>query len=546
MYSLRKISIKARLWLLLAATVVCIGIILVQSLSQTYEATLAAKKNFVKQLIDDSYSVVEHYGKLAKEGIMTEADAQDAAQKVLMAKRYDNGEGYYFVTSPQNIMVAHPLKPELVGKDLSQNQDAKGKYHFREMTQVATANPEGGFVRYFWEHPNYKEPLEKISYVKLYKDWGWIIGTGVHTQDIIEANKKVATGLMITTAVFMALLIAIIMLIASSIRRPLSDLNSAMADIARGEGDLTRRLPTDGNDEITAIANGFNGFVSTIHKLVTESQQALQTLTRLSSDITSSSDATHKMTDGQLLQTDQAATGSHEMSLTIREVAGNAERAAESARDADDNAKRGLQTMQQTRERIMDLATNIEESSRVIRGLQAETESIGSVLDVIRGIAEQTNLLALNAAIEAARAGEQGRGFAVVADEVRTLASRTQESTEEINSMISRLQQQASQAVDSMEANARNSEATSEMSRFASEAIDAISHAVGTISEMNLSIAGAVEEQSAAANEISGSINEIADASRNIANNMGHNRQTASQLQQCTQNLSSLIERFKI
>ncbi|MCY0966221.1 methyl-accepting chemotaxis protein [Parathalassolituus penaei] len=545
MHSLRAISIRNRLWVLMATTILCVIVIVLQGLSQTYSGIYNAKKEFVKELVEDTYSLVEHYYQMEQNGMPRE-EAQRLAKEAIKALRYDSGKGYFFVTSPDVKMVAHPLKPELEGKDLRNETDAKGKHHFVVMADITKANPEGGFVEYFWQHKDYKEPKEKVSYVRLFPQWGWIIGTGVHMMDVDAAYWVSGGKMLLTSAVVIALLFAIMTMISSSIRTPLQIVNKAMSNIARGEGDLTQRLPARGDDEITSIAHAFNSFVETIQKVVAETKSTSQLLSRLSGDISEVSATTRRMTEQQLQQTDLAATGSHEMSLTIQEVAGNAERAAAAARDADDNARKGLSTMHETQQRISSLATNIQQSCDVIRGLRAETESIGSVLDVIRGIAEQTNLLALNAAIEAARAGEQGRGFAVVADEVRTLASRTQESTEEINKMISRLQEQAAQAVVSMEQSARNSEATSSMSQQASDTIATISAAVSTISEMNMGIASAVEEQSAAANEINGNIVRIADASGTIADNAASAANASSSLADSTRKLGSLIERFRV
>tara|TARA_R110000868_G_scaffold5065_6_gene31244 strand:- start:28029 stop:29666 length:1638 start_codon:yes stop_codon:yes gene_type:complete len=541
----RNISIRSRLWLLLGTAIICVVIIQITALQQTYNTLTNAKNQSVQQLTDNAYSLLTHFANIEKEGL-SRAEAQRLAKETITAQHYDNGSGYFFIQSTDNIMLAHGANPKLNDMDMSDLKDANGRPLTRDITKVALANPDGGFVHYYWPKAEQSDPVAKVSFVRLLPEWGWVVGTGVYTDDIDTVFRKTAIHMISTSVVFVLLLVGTIYLISNSIRQPLHNVNRAMSDIARGEGDLTQRLPAQGNDEITEIARSFNLFVEAIQKVVSESKSTTQVLGQLTHNISDISRTTRAMTERQLQQSDMAATGSHEMSLTIQEVAGNAERAAGAAREADDNARRGLQTMQDTQQRITDLANSINQSSDVIRGLQAETDSIGSVLDVIRGIAEQTNLLALNAAIEAARAGEQGRGFAVVADEVRTLASRTQESTQEINNMISRLQEQAVQAVSSMEQNARNSETTSEMSKQASETIASISSAVSTISEMNLSIAGAVEEQSVASNEISSNIVQIAEASRTISENATRNDNTVTSLAESTRQLNSLIERFKV
>ena len=544
MNSLRKITIQARLWLILAAAVICVLLIEWQALQHLHTSMTQARALAVRQQTENVYSLVSHYYALSRNG-MAESEAQDQAKAAIRNLRY-SGDEYFWVNDEETVVIVHGAQPELAGKSMRDIKDPNGLYLFREIVKTALSANDGGFVHYMWPKPGNDKPLPKISFVKEFKPWGWIIGTGIYTDDVWTAFMDDAVSQAITSAFFIVLLIAIIMLISASIRAPMRNVVGAMGDIARGEGDLTQRLPIRGDDEITAIAHAFNAFITQIHKVVGESKTTSDLLEKLTHEISSVSTETRRLTDDQLQQTDLAATGSNEMSQTIHEVAGNAERAAAAASEVAENATRGKATMEETQQQIGELAKDIQHSCEVIRNLRSETDAIGSVLDVIRGIAEQTNLLALNAAIEAARAGEQGRGFAVVADEVRTLASRTQESTEEINKMISRLQDQAVSAVRSMEENVHNSENTAGKSQLALEAISSISAAVNTITEMNLGIASAVEEQSAAANEISGNVVRIAESSGLIADNMRQTEEFSHQLAEGSNNMVRLIERFKV
>ncbi len=544
MNSLRNISIHARLWVILSASVICVLLTQLQAMKHVYDTISNAKQQAVKQQVDSAYSLIEHYYQLSQQG-MVAAEAQTQAKEAIRELRYSGNE-YFWINDSAPIVIAHGAKSELEGKNVNDIQDANGLYLFREIVKAAKSKPEGNYVHYYWPKAGSSDPVSKVSYVKQFKPWDWIVGTGVYTDDIMTSFWHSTTGLNITSFIFIVLLVAVIILISNSIRHPLQVITQAMGGIARGEGDLTERLPTKGQDEVTNIAQSFNTFIGQIHKVVSESKTASELLAQLTREIATVSSETHRLTNDQLQQTDLAATSSNEMSQTIHEVAGNAERAAAAAREADDNARRGMKTMQTMQQSIGSLAADIQSSCEVIQGLQSETDAIGSVLDVIHSIAEQTNLLALNAAIEAARAGEQGRGFAVVADEVRTLASRTQESTEEINKMISRLQDQAASAVHSMEENVKNSESTSVTSQQALDAISTISTAVSTITKMNLSIASAVEEQSAAANEISGNVVRIAESSGHIADNMVKTDQYGQKLSDSSEALVRLIERFRI
>jgi methyl-accepting chemotaxis protein len=248
----------------------------------------------------------------------------------------------------------------------------------------------------------------------------------------------------------------------------------------------------------------------------------------------------------QRSETDQVATAINQMTATVQEVASNATNAAASANSADNNAKVGKEVVAATSDAISRLADEVENATNVIKGVEQDSASIGSVLDVIKGIAEQTNLLALNAAIEAARAGEQGRGFAVVADEVRSLASRTQESTQEIEEMIAKLQTGSKNAVGVMEQSREQAQAGVEQAREAAEALESITGAVATINDLNTQIASAAEEQSAVSEEINRSVVSISQISEETATGAEQTTSSANDLSKLAGDLQGLVSQFRV
>ena len=545
---LRNLSIRARLWLIMAAALICIVLLEAKALSSQYDVMFAAeytaKENTARSLVNSAHSLLERYQRMVQEGVLSEEEAKKSALDGLRSLR--DGDSYFWVHDRSPVMLLNPAVNSLEGTNVGNFEDKAGKKVFREVMQIADASAEGGTITYSWPRPGQNEASTKVSYVRKFDHWGWYIGSGTYPNDIASTFWSSAASTAVMTLIFVGLMAIIIRLISTSIEAPLTQLSHTMSNIAKGDGDLTQRIPVNGEDEITRLSRSFNQFISQIHDIIRESVNASNEVASLGRELAGMGAATRKLTDEQMQESDHVATGATEMSQTIQEIADNADKAADAVKVVEGNSKAGLTTMQNTQAHIADLADQIQASRASIQSLRSETESIGTVLEVIRGIAEQTNLLALNAAIEAARAGEQGRGFAVVADEVRTLASRTQESTEEIHRTISRLQEQAEATVQSMENSANHSEETSEMSQSASEAIARISDAVVTLTEMNLSVASAVEQQSVAANEISASINRIADSSSNINNNMSRSDDNGAMLAECSNNLSQLISRFRV
>ncbi|MBL1275237.1 MAG: methyl-accepting chemotaxis protein [Ectothiorhodospiraceae bacterium] len=340
-----------------------------------------------------------------------------------------------------------------------------------------------------------------------------------HTLFINNIKESVQSS---SHALFMGMIIGGIVLVLLLISTPLiirmisgnlSQVVTSLKEMAAGGGDLTKRLESHSTDELGDLVLWFNRFVEQLQKVVSELKDSSIQLSTSSSEVTTITEQSSQQISRQESETELVATAVNEMAATVQEVASHANNAATATQEADQEAKAGRQVVTDTVDAIDALADGIDDAAQVIQKLESDSQQIGTVLDVIRGIADQTNLLALNAAIEAARAGDQGRGFAVVADEVRTLASRTQQSTQEIDQMIERLQHGSRNAVTAMDASREQAQKLVGQAAQAGESLQTITQAVGNIADMNLQIASATEEQSSVAAGIDQSIVIIRDIS---------------------------------
>ncbi len=331
-----------------------------------------------------------------------------------------------------------------------------------------------------------------------------------------------------------------------ALSRSLCRVVRSMREIADGHGDLTRRLPATGRDETAELARAFNAFVEMIQGLM---RQVVGATTQLASAADYVSQVTRSSLQGverQQQETDQVVTAVTEMSAAIQEVARNTGQTAAMAQDADRAAKEGKHTVEEAIATVQATAAEVQSAADAIQALEQESEAIGTVLDVIRGVSEQTNLLALNAAIEAARAGEHGRGFAVVADEVRTLADRTRSSTEEIKQMIDRLQLRARESVAIMEQGRARAESTVVQSQATDAALNSIAGRVSTITDMTAQVAGATEQQSAVAEDISKNIHSIRHLADEVADNTRQLVEAAGNLAQLAGELRAIEGKFRV
>ncbi|WP_078119012.1 methyl-accepting chemotaxis protein [Thiosocius teredinicola] len=363
------------------------------------------------------------------------------------------------------------------------------------------------------------------------------------------SNATIDTGITTTTiiaAVGLTLCLVLAIALPGLIVGPIKKMIGHVHELAQGEGDLTVRIESKGKDELGQMAEEINSFISQLQATVRGIVNSTSEISGAASEVLQLASENRSSVDQQLREIEQVATAMHEMTVTVQDVSRNATTAFEGATEADKAAEDGKKVVMKTVSAIHDLAGEVENVSVVVGELKDESSNIGSVLNVIQSIAEQTNLLALNAAIEAARAGEQGRGFAVVADEVRTLASRTQESTQEIQSMIESLQSRAARAVEVMALGRDKAGASVEHASSAGESLEHITTAVARINDMNAQIASAAEEQSAVAESINRNTVSIRDHADH-ATNSGHQTSSAAErMAQLSNALQQQVSHFKV
>ncbi|MDD1016353.1 methyl-accepting chemotaxis protein [Pseudomonas sp. TNT2022 ID1025] len=360
-----------------------------------------------------------------------------------------------------------------------------------------------------------------------------------------DAESVQARSLQLT-ATLLALLVGVLAawIITRQITRPLRETLAVVEKIAAG--DLTHSLRVTRRDELGVLQQGIQRMGSTLRDLITGIRDGVTQIASAAEELSAVTEQTSAGVNSQKVETDQVATAMHEMAATVQEVARNAEHASQAATDADSQARAGDQVVAEAISQIERLAEEVHRSTEAMGQLQQESQKIGSVMDVIKSVAEQTNLLALNAAIEAARAGEAGRGFAVVADEVRGLAQRTQKSTEEIEVLVAGLQSGTQQVANVM-LGSRNLTASSvELTRKAGSSLENITRTVSSIQSMNQQIAAAAEQQSAVAEEISRSIINVRDVSEQTAAASDETAASSVELARLGNQLQTMVSHFRV
>ncbi|TVO85803.1 methyl-accepting chemotaxis protein [Shewanella algae] len=549
------LSLRNKLLLLALLPLLTVSIVLMLA-SWTVESDALESEitNFREKLLNERRQELVHVTEVAKE-IVSFQRSQGGDYKAALRDVRFGSAGYFFVYDGKGKNLFHALLPKLEGTDQIGMTDPKGTKIIVGLLNAARSGD--GILTYYYQKPGTNELVEKIGYAAMVPGTDWIIGTGAYVDDIeasVAEYRQTALEdmegklwLTLMIVIVITLITATLILFAAQrtvtpIRNMLDNLN----DIAQGEGDLTKRLQVHGEDEIAQLGQAFNRFVDKLQHIIRDVTTATHEVQDASGSIHAQTQAIAAQLANHNNETDQVVTAITEMSSTAQEVAMNTTQVAEATHVASDEVAKAQECVDTSLTEISTLMAEINSAADHIQSLNEQSQKINSVLSVIGGIAEQTNLLALNAAIEAARAGEQGRGFAVVADEVRSLASRTQASTLEINEMLSELHRLVNQAVSAMEESQQSCHRSVESSRLISESLGAVTSSVTSINDMSTQIATAATEQSSVTEEINRNIYAIQE----IVAELLHSSEDAARVSQTVShsgdNLGQLVNQFRV
>jgi methyl-accepting chemotaxis protein len=543
--NLYQLSVGMRLRLIVLIAFALFVAVVWEAVGSLGDVTLDERKSGVRNAVEAAHGVLQHYQKRELAGELSRQDAQAAALAAIKGMRYA-GEEYFWINDLRPHMVMHPIRPELDGKDLSEVRDPNGKRLFVEFVEAARGSG-AGFVDYLWPKPGASTPQAKVSFVKAFTPWQWVIGSGAYVQDVDETFWRHTRHTMILSTLAMLVVTLAAWRIGRGILRQLggepSDLQRVAGQIA--ERDLTAHVKVAAGDtrSITYAMEQMQARLAEVIRRVRDNARDVTGAVREAAEVGRS------IHDASLRQTEVAgstAAAIEQMAVSIAHVSENTDEARGNSQRTAEIAQRGEEFARDASDGIAQISETVSRAAKQIQVLRDRSGEIGEIADVIREISDQTNLLALNAAIEAARAGEQGRGFAVVADEVRKLAERTGAATTQIAQVIVSVKTETESAVASIERIVPKVESGAQRSKQAAEALRAIREGAGDTLLRLEDVVASMKELSSASNSVATNMQEVAEMAERSSSEIRSSTESTEKLKHSAEALEHLTAGFQV
>ena len=540
---LERTTIKQRLIFVILLPLFFLCVSSIALLNDKKDTLLKDRKHELRTIIQVAESIVTDFQIQAQTGELPEKEAKSLAIRAMDALRYGD-QGYISLFDNKGTMINHPFDSSLIGKDLSSLQDVNGTFLIRD-TITGVAESKYAYVPYYWPKPNQTEPLPKIACATEIKNWGWVLSTGVYVDDVDEQFVKDATNIIVIIICIAVFLFFINYNITNSILKPIRVLTNEFNRIAENR-DLTQKVVNRGNNELGKLASSFNYLLENFSQSILAVQHAAKELLEQFQTLSQTSDTVAQSSSLQSQAATSLAAAVEEFSCNIVQLAENASSMRDLSTETGRQSQEGDKTFQKAVDQMQSMASDVQRSGETIRELDDLSGNIQNIITVIQEVAEQTNLLALNAAIEAARAGEQGRGFAVVADEVRQLAARTSDSSGQISGTVKTIREGSQKAVSQMK---ESVDKVNNVVEHASESQELIKQLHSSSENLVLiinQVTEALEEQKLASEEMTQRITDIADTSANNQESSAQAHSTISHLLQVVKDLEQNTARFKL
>ncbi|MFT3758854.1 methyl-accepting chemotaxis protein [Thauera sp.] len=542
--SLKSMPVARRLMLVLAIALAGLIVLAGDALLEGRRATQAGYDRAIRGHVEVAHGLIAHFHGLELSGAMSREQAQAAAKAALKALRYGGNE-YFWLNDSTPRIVMHPIRPELEGKDMGAETDPKGKHLFREFARVANAQGEGS-VNYWWPRPGEAEPQPKLSYVKMFEPWDWIVGTGVYVDDVDHEFNALALRF---GSIVVAVLVVLV-LVAWRVGRSLTSQLGGEPAYASGimqraeEGDLSIEVKVAGGSD--SLLGCLSSMLDKLRRMMGEVGHSARQVAGNSHEILEVSRSVSKASESQSDATAAIAAAIEEMTVSIGQITENALGAERNSTHSADLAGQGAAKAEHARGEMQAISATVDEARERIQQLVRRTDEVGAIAGVIKEIAAQTNLLALNAAIEAARAGEQGRGFAVVADEVRKLAERTSVATVQIEQDVAGIQEETQGTVDVMSRVSTQVGSGMALVLDVTESLREIAEsAAGALGQIRC-VAEATTEQRMAATAVAQEVEQIAQMVEGTNVSMHSAVSAVEQLEQLSLDLNQMVARFRV